>query len=65
MKSPEWDHVKQTPNVLGGKMKHYLKFITVLVVLAYTVPGFGYPLDAYHDTGIRRVEAARRCGVTV
>jgi hypothetical protein len=40
-------------------MKQYLRFITVLVILAITVPGFSYPLDAYPETGIRRIEAAR------
>jgi len=40
-------------------MKHYLKFIFALVILFVTDPGFTYPLDAYPDTGIRRVEAAR------
>jgi hypothetical protein len=40
-------------------MKHYLKLITFLVVLTISIPGFGYPLDAYRDTGIRRIEAAR------
>ncbi|MBT8367948.1 MAG: hypothetical protein KJP23_24905, partial [Deltaproteobacteria bacterium] len=40
-------------------MKHYLKFIFVLAILSITDPGFAYPLNAYPDTGIRRVEAAR------
>ena len=40
-------------------MKQYLRFITVLVILAITDPGFAYPLDAYPETGIRRIEAAR------
>ena len=40
-------------------MKHYLRFIFVLVILSINDPGFAYPLDAYPDTGIRRIEAAR------
>ena len=40
-------------------MKHYLRFITVFAILFITIPVFGYPLDAYRDTGIRRIEAAR------
>ena len=40
-------------------MKHYLRCITVFAILSITVPVFGYPLDAYRDTGIRRIEAAR------
>ncbi|MGD8963071.1 MAG: peptidoglycan-binding domain-containing protein [Desulfobacterales bacterium] len=40
-------------------MKHYLRFIFALAILSITDPGFTYPLDAYPDTGIRRVEAAR------
>ena len=40
-------------------MKQYLRFIYVLVILSMTVPGFTYPLDAYPETGIRRIEAAR------
>ncbi len=40
-------------------MKHYLIFIVAFVILAITDPGYTYPLDAYPDTGIRRVEAAR------
>ena len=40
-------------------MKQYLRFIYVLVILSITNPGFAYPLDAYPDTGIRRIEAAR------
>ena len=40
-------------------MKPFLKFIVVLVILCITVPGYSYPLDAYPETGIRRVEAAR------
>ena len=40
-------------------MKQYLRFIYVLAILAITDPGFAYPLDAYSETGIRRIEAAR------
>jgi hypothetical protein len=40
-------------------MKHYLILISVLAILSITVPGFSYPLDAYRETGIRRIEAAR------
>ena len=40
-------------------MKHYLRFIYVLAILFITDPGWTYPLDAYPDTGIRRIEAAR------
>ena len=40
-------------------MKHYLRLIFVLAALSITDTGFTYPLDAYPDTGIRRVEAAR------
>jgi hypothetical protein len=40
-------------------MKQYLRFIYVFVILAITDPGFAYPLDAYPETGIRRIEAAR------
>ena len=40
-------------------MKHYLKFITIFIMLAMADPGLAYPLDAYPETGIRRVEAAR------
>ena len=40
-------------------MKPYLRIITVLSILCITVPGYSYPLDAYPETGIRRVEAAR------
>ncbi|MDJ0988354.1 MAG: peptidoglycan-binding domain-containing protein [Desulfobacterales bacterium] len=40
-------------------MKQYLKLIAVFVMLAIADPGFAYPLDAYSETGIRRIEAAR------
>jgi hypothetical protein len=40
-------------------MRQYLRFILVLAILFITDPGFAYPLDAYPETGIRRVEAAR------
>ena len=40
-------------------MKQYLRFIYILAILSIAVPGFGYPLDAYPETGIRRIEAAR------
>ena len=60
MNNPDPDFVKKTrKRLVWGKMKQYLRFITVLVILAITVPGFSYPLDAYPETGIRRVEAAR------
>ncbi len=41
------------------KMKRYLRFIFVLAILSYTDHGLAYPLDAYPETGIRRIEAAR------
>jgi hypothetical protein len=40
-------------------MKQFLRFIYVLLIISITNPGFTYPLDAYPETGIRRVEAAR------
>ena len=40
-------------------MKQYLRFIYILIILSMTDPGFAYPLDAYRETGIRRIEAAR------
>ena len=40
-------------------MKNHLKLIIVFAMLCITVPGFGYPLDGYSETGIRRIEAAR------
>jgi hypothetical protein len=40
-------------------MKQYLRLVTVLAIFSITVPGFTYPLDAYPETGIRRIEAAR------
>jgi len=40
-------------------MKHYLRLVFVLAILSINDPGFAYPLDAYPETGIRRIEAAR------
>ena len=40
-------------------MKHYLIFFYGLLLLSISNLGFAYPLDAYPETGIRRVEAAR------
>jgi hypothetical protein len=40
-------------------MRQYLRFIFVLAILFITDTAFAYPLDAYPETGIRRVEAAR------
>ena len=40
-------------------MKKMLLFLYTLSLLSVTDAGFAYPLDAYPDTGIRRLEAAR------
>jgi hypothetical protein len=40
-------------------MKRILLFFYILVLLSITDAGFSYPLDAYPETGIRRLEAAR------
>ena len=40
-------------------MQQYLRVIYILLILSITDSGFGYPLDAYPETGIRRIEAAR------
>jgi hypothetical protein len=40
-------------------MKRILFCIYILILLSITDAGFAYPLDAYPETGIRRIEAAR------
>jgi hypothetical protein len=40
-------------------MKQYLGLIFFLLILSLTDAGFAYPLDAYPETGIRRIEAGR------
>lgn len=40
-------------------MKQHLIVIYVLLILSISGLGFAYPLDAYPETGIRRIEAAR------
>ena len=40
-------------------MKHYLSFFCVLLLLSIPDLCVAYPLDAYPETGIRRIEAAR------
>jgi hypothetical protein len=40
-------------------MKHYLSFFYVLLLLSISSLCVAYPLDAYPETGIRRIEAAR------
>ena len=40
-------------------MKHYLAYVYLLLLLSIPNLGFAYPLDAYPETGIRRIEAAR------
>jgi hypothetical protein len=40
-------------------MKRILYYIYILILLSITDAGFAYPLDAYPETGIRRIEAAR------
>ena len=40
-------------------MKRILHFLHILLLLSITNSGFGYPLDLYPQTGIRRIEAAR------
>ncbi len=40
-------------------MKKYLILICIFAILASADTGFTYPLDAYPETGIRRIEAAR------
>jgi len=40
-------------------MKRTLYCIYILILLSITDAGFAYPLDAYPETGIRRIEAAR------
>jgi Putative peptidoglycan binding domain len=39
-------------------MKHYAAIIYVLLFLSMANQSFAYPLDAYPETGIRRIEAA-------
>ena len=61
MKNPEpiLTTTQKSLSACGDKMKPYLRWITVLAILCITIPGYSYPLDAYPETGIRRVEAAR------
>jgi hypothetical protein len=40
-------------------MKRILFVFYMLILISITDTGFAYPLDAYPDTGIRRLEAAR------
>jgi hypothetical protein len=40
-------------------MKHYLAFVYIILLLLLPGLCFAYPLDAYPETGIRRIEAAR------
>jgi len=40
-------------------MKHYPAFVYFLLLLSIPNLCFAYPLDAYPETGIRRIEAAR------
>jgi hypothetical protein len=40
-------------------MKRIPHFLYILLFLSITNSGFGYPLDLYPETGIRRIEAAR------
>jgi hypothetical protein len=40
-------------------MKNYLSFFCVLLLLSFSDLCIAYPLDAYPETGIRRIEAAR------
>ena len=40
-------------------MKQYLAFLYVLLLLSIPELSVAYPLDAYPETGIRRIEAAR------
>ncbi|MBW2429048.1 MAG: peptidoglycan-binding protein [Deltaproteobacteria bacterium] len=40
-------------------MKRVLLFLYIPILLSFTDAGFAYPLDAYPETGIRRLEAAR------
>ena len=40
-------------------MKRILIFIYILTLLSIASAGYSYPLDAYPETGIRRIEAAR------
>ena len=40
-------------------MKHYPAFLFVLLLLFIPDLSVAYPLDAYPETGIRRIEAAR------
>ena len=41
------------------KMKQFIIYTCALMIVFITESGFTYPLDAYPETGIRRVESAR------
>jgi hypothetical protein len=50
---------KRIKGLIGGQMKNYLAFLYVLLLLSIPELSVAYSLDAYPETGIRRLDADR------
>ena len=49
--------IKRIMGLIGGQMKYYLAFLFILLLVSISAMSVAYPLDAYPETGIRRIEA--------